>query len=149
MDFKRYFIRPAEFEPMGFELFAQECHALITAAEQVGIAIVGPVGRQKALLTGELVEFNGRGELRCEALCIARIVSLQNWKEIKERLRLESCKTNNLPYDLVVAAALLSLKHHCPEVSIFADGGPETWADGAHLLRLATERRIDVACMVD
>lgn len=72
-------------------------------------------------ITESHVFFNGVGDDGCEVFFVD--------SELQDALNF--CKTNRLPYDKVVAACLISLKHHLGDaVQVTSDGTIEDWYPG-------------------
>lgn len=65
-----------------------------------------------------------------ESFCIPRVYEPQDWEDPNEKLIFHFCKTAYRPYDLVVTAMLIALKHHFPKVKISSDGNTQNWMDG-------------------
>jgi hypothetical protein len=57
-----------------------------------------------------------------------------------DSLPLVMVNTMKLPYDVVIGAVLLSLKHHFPSVTLTTDGGADDWKSAMGLYRYSTDR---------
>lgn len=68
-------------------------------------------------VNGEVIRFNGCGDLGHETFMLERIPSGG----------FNFCKTARKPYDLAVQAVLLIAKHHDPDFSFSSDGGNDEW----------------------
>ena len=65
-----------------------------------------------------------------ETFMLERIKILDKWDKAENGLYFNSVKTNYCPYDLVVTACLIALKHHFPQCQIKSDGKDKDWIDG-------------------
>jgi len=65
-----------------------------------------------------------------ESFAIEQNKTLHKWDEAENGLYFNSTKTNYRPYDLVVTACLIALKHHFPQCLIKSDGEDKDWLDG-------------------
>lgn len=76
----------------------------------------------------------GLGSGSYETLFIERVKELQSYDEADENgLYFDCCKTAYRPYDLVVTAVLIALKHHFPKVKLSSDGEEKDWLDARFL----------------
>ena len=86
------------------------------------------------LLTQRVAPLNnqtGMGSGDYETLVIERDKSGREFKQPnKQGLLFDCCKTAYRPYDLIVTAVLIALKHHFPECEISSDGESSEWMDG-------------------
>ena len=74
------------------------------------------------------------GDCSHESFIFDRVQEVPDWKKPQEDGRyFEFCKTAYKPYDIAVTAALIVVKHYCPEVSIHSDGSNEDWEDARML----------------
>ena len=111
------------------ELPAKEFHAAVSdvaeAVEALGLELAGFEGTGKPVFDEEHIVFNGTQGQQCEPFEIARV-------EFDRRGRREVrgfCKTEHLPYDLAVQAALVVLKQHLGAlITVGSDGKDEDWA---------------------
>lgn len=76
----------------------------------------------------------GLGSGSYETMRIERNYKRMPFDEPNEQgLYFDCCKTAYRPYDLVVTAVLIALKHHFPEVILRSDGEEKDWMDGRFL----------------
>jgi hypothetical protein len=74
---------------------------------------------------------NGLGSGSYESFCIPRFGKKYEWSEPNKKGNYFSfCKTAYRPYDLVVTAMLVALKHHFPQCGVSSDGEMKDWMDG-------------------
>lgn len=81
-------------------------------------------------VNGKVVRFNGTGELGHETFLIERTIA----KDEQDRAKPDGtyfafCKTSRKPYDDLVVAVLVALKHHCPAVKVSSDGSDKDWRE--------------------
>tara|TARA_R100000789_G_C2981113_1_gene143492 strand:- start:12 stop:653 length:642 start_codon:yes stop_codon:yes gene_type:complete len=90
-----------------------------------------------SILTQRVAPINndtGKGSGSYETLCIDRDNSKAEFKQFnRNELLFNFCKTAYRPYDLVVTAVLIALKHHFQEARISSDGESSEWMDGMML----------------
>ncbi|MEM9109392.1 MAG: hypothetical protein AAGC72_05160 [Planctomycetota bacterium] len=87
--------------------------------------------------------FNGRNggrsavdDLARETFYVPRQMEAEAHRTVDEHGRVfEFCKTGRKPYDLLVTAALIALKHHIPYVRVLSDGDAAEWEEGIALTR--------------
>jgi hypothetical protein len=99
----------------------QDCRR---AFEATGIGIAGAGGEGELVLAQEGILFNGADGLSCEDFVFPRI-------QVPRRQRkkpLGYCKTEHLPYDVCVQAALIVLKHHLENmITVASDAKDGDW----------------------
>lgn len=77
------------------------------------------------------IEVNGKGDLSHEPFCIA--------EHFKDNVGFHFCKTARKPYDTVVTACLIVLKHYLKDyIQVDSDGDDIEWTDGWRLAKFAT-----------
>lgn len=105
MGLTHHWHRPTELPTEAFRAAVDDCRRLFEAA---GVDLAGFDGTGTPLLTAERIVFNGAAPAACEPFEVAAV-------EFDRRGRQEffgHCKTEHLPYDLCVRAALIVLHHH-------------------------------------
>jgi hypothetical protein len=94
-----------------------------------GVWFAGNLVTQRVAPLGK----NGHGSGSYETFHIPETFDPGEWQEsrpeAKKGLFFECCKTAYRPYDLMVTAALLILKHHLPKVELGTDGEEKDWLD--------------------
>jgi len=106
----------------------QFCDVVSHIVEKTNVKICGGLGSGTPKITIEEVSFNGADDLG---------ESHESFWLMPNNVGIsKSCKTNGKPYDSVVVAVLLALRHVAGDkVIIDSDGGPDDWMDGAILYR--------------
>ena len=66
----------------------------------------------------------------CEWLVIERKPTIPSWRDPKEDMVFNFCKTRQHPYDYVVVACLIALKRILPQVELSSDGDLIDWYEG-------------------
>jgi len=100
-----YWRRPTELPTDRFAAAAKDIHRVVRSA---GVPLAGFEGTGEPVFTDNSVAFNGVGNARCEPFKV-------HDTEFDRHGRPETfsfCKTEGLPYDLAVKAALVILKEH-------------------------------------
>lgn len=114
--------REPEFPKEKFKKAAMDCQRIMAA---INIPLGDEQGEGLPVFSDEEIAFNGAGNGGCEPLVIRRV-------EVPRQGRARAfsfCKTERLPYDLCVQAALIVLRHHLgTEISVFSDGKDADWA---------------------
>lgn len=106
-----------------FATAAEDCRFVF---QHTDIKIGGPKGMGVPVLTSESIVFNGSGGLSCEDFSFSRI----NVPRRDRNKFLGFCKTEHLPYDICVQAALIILKHHCRGlVTVSSDAKNGDWKE--------------------
>lgn len=120
------------FNEEKFVEFSQDCEKILALAKQDGIKLAGGLGEAEPITNEKIVWFNGVGDESHESFSMN-----QNEGDF------DFCKTNNKPYDIVVTACLVMLKHHFREsVKVSSDGTPLEWLPGLNLARAATGKTL-------
>lgn len=146
MGYSHYWGRPPELDPARFLLFAEECKALRRAAGMPwlglfgGLKVGGELGWGAPSFTKELVCFNGRPQ--CEPLVLPCHLPMGRQAVGDYGLYWDGAKTNKLPYDQLVVAALLSFKSHFHEAALYSDGDRDDWSDGIQLYERVTGKAV-------
>jgi hypothetical protein len=138
MGYCHYWKSPSVLPLFEFSHFSEDVRRLVSSVKPRwflfgGIRITGGDGAGAPLISEEQIRFNGRP--RFETFWIARDFRVQNPTRApsEDGVFEDFVKTQRLPYDTVVTAALIALKHHFPEVEIASDGGRDEWAKGISL----------------
>ncbi|MEM8783466.1 MAG: hypothetical protein AAGE65_11505 [Planctomycetota bacterium] len=154
MGYTHYWYRAAELDPATFRRWSRDvwrlAQALPPTTETAGgfyrdrrLTLHGADGLGEPRFTASCVAFNGRcggrssvDELGHEAFYLPRVFHPEPYQTPDPRGRYFAfCKTARKPYDLLVTAALVALKHHFPEVQVLSDGHAEDWSAGLRLTR--------------
>lgn len=91
--------------------------------------MAGPLGVGEAVISNDLVAFNGPGHCRCGTFCFPRVYLPPEWRSPDgDGLWFSCCKTNFQPYDLAVTAFLLIAKRHLGDAfRVGSDGREWEW----------------------
>ena len=122
MGYTVYFEISPVLDAEKFETFSEQVRQILGEAKVLGIKIVNGMGKvnTEPIVNKELILFNGKEKDACESLFIQRVEGSSRKKN--DRLVFNFCKTARKPYDLIVKATLVMLKHNFPESVIQADG---------------------------
>jgi hypothetical protein len=102
-----------------------------TAEKTEGNWFAGTLVSQR---TAPIDNLTGLGSGSYETFGIERIIKDKFTLESEEKgLCFNCCKTAYRPYDLIITAVLISLKHYFPECQIHSDGEDKDWLDGKFL----------------
>lgn len=121
MGYTHYWKRPLDMNAEGFKLFAEDVRRIISLRS--AIIQLEEDDDSDPITNGELVHFNGIGINAHEPFYIQRI----------DNALADSCKTNRKPYDEVVVACLIALKHRVPNVILSSDGNYDEITPGWEL----------------
>ena len=130
-------------KPLMTSEIAQDIQSIILASE-VPIGD-GDGGRDsQPVLEHDLVQLNGIGDESHESLCYPPNFKWNQEVHPPESHGFAFCKTARKPYDVVVCAALLAIKHHLGDnVEINSDGKFDNeWQPAYRLYRRATRREL-------
>ena len=121
MGWTHYWECEAELPEETFSKAVEDCGVVFGKVET---DISGSGGTGDAVLDSNNIVFNGADGLVCEDFSFLRI-------QIPRRNRDKAfayCKTEHLPYDLCVQAALIILKHHLGDMIIVtSDASGKDW----------------------
>jgi hypothetical protein len=121
-------LRPTELPPDQFAAAVKDIRLVLDRAE---IPLAGFESRGQPIFLADTVVFNGVQGAGCEAFEIHRI-------EFDRRGEAETfsfCKTQGLPYDVAVKAALVVLKHHLGnQIRVMSDESDGAWQRGRYLV---------------
>ncbi|MEM7625887.1 MAG: hypothetical protein AAF333_09675 [Planctomycetota bacterium] len=154
MGYTHYWYRVPNLDPARFRVWVRDVRWLhdqlpeftTTAGghfKDRRLSIHGPDGRGKPVLNSTLIAFNGRNggksslnDLDHETFYVPRRLKPMPHHTADDCGRyFEFCKTARKPYDLLVTAALIALKHHFPDVNVVSDGDASDWQEGLELSR--------------
>lgn len=134
MGYTHYFYTPTEIDPLAFDVFANDVLKLTEAA---GVPLAGWDGTGDPEITAKTVGLNGVGEDDShETFRVSQTwePSYPGDKPADDGLNFHFCKTARKPYDVVVVASLIALKHRLGEaVQISSDGDDADWDEGRAL----------------
>lgn len=129
MGITHHWKRPTELANGEFANAILDLRKLIDVA---GLEIAGFDGTGHPILLPDHVVFNGPAPMSCEPFEVAQT-------EFDRRGRPEfygHCKTQRLPYDIAVKAALIILAHHLgPSISVTSDIGDDDWSEARELVQ--------------
>jgi len=132
-----YYVKP-ELDTKKFGKFASDCKKIVECAKADGIAIgdgMGEGGDPK--ITDGAVSLNGVGDEAHETFAVAPGGGYSSSKDDAGRV-FNFTKTARKPYDDVVTACLIALKHHFgDDVAIHSDGDEGEWYPGKQLCQRA------------
>ena len=130
-------------KPLMTSEIAQDIGSIILASE-VPIGDGEGIQDSQPVLEHDLVQINGIGDDAYEALCYPPDFEWNRGFRPVESLGFAFCKTARKPYDVVVCAALLAIKHHQGDnVEILSDGEfDDEWQPAYRLYRRATGREL-------
>jgi len=103
-----------------------------------GKTILGTTGQEdKLLIDDSEIIFNGKRKFNkdCETFLLSKIKPLPREEyEKKNGYSFQFCKTNEMPYDKFVTAALIIANNIAPKALVItSDGFREDWRDGLDL----------------
>lgn len=124
MGFTHYWLRPSELEREKFAAAVGDCRKVCEAS---GIPLRGIEGAAEPVFQDRVVAFDGG----CESFIVQRACT-DGSPERPSRSRPGNwfgyCKTERLPYDLCVQAALVVLEHHLGAAfRVSSDGDSAAW----------------------
>jgi len=127
MGWTHYWRRAAELPTTEFEAAVADCREILEAS---GISLRGGQDSDAPWLTGDEIVFNGAEGAGCEPFVFGRVQQARPGRDVVRGY----CKTEHMPYDLVVQCCLVVLKHHLGDaVQITSDSGDEGWKGARRL----------------
>ena len=125
-------LRPTELPAEAFAAAVKDTQQAIRA---LAIPLAGFEGRGQPVFLDDAVVFNGVAGAACEPFEIHQVEFDRRGRDEK----FSFCKTQGLPYDLAVKAALIVLKHHFGEtIRIMSDESDDAWDQARQLVSQAT-----------
>ena len=130
-------------KPLRTSEIAQDIQSIIMASE-IPIGDGNGIQDSQPVLEHDLVQMNGIGDEAHDTLCYPPDFEWNRQIHPVEFLGFAYCKTVRKPYDVVVCAALLAIKHHQRNnVEITSDGRFDNeWQPAYRLYRRATRREL-------
>ena len=130
-------------KPLMTSEIAQDIESIIMASE-IPLGDGSDEPDSQPILEHDLVQVNGIGDEGHETLCYPPDFEWNRKVHRPESLGSSFCKTARKPYDVVVCAALLAIKHHLGDnVEIHSDGDfDDEWQPAYQLYRKATGREL-------
>lgn len=123
----------AERVEKSYKTAIKHCQKIIQTYSKVNGGIAGYTAHSKLMQYGGVV-CNGKTGEDCEDF-VLREHYMQN---LEDRFG-EFCKTGQNPYDVLVVACLIVLKHYlCDNIAIDSDGTKTDWSEGLLLARKIT-----------
>lgn len=113
--------RDSELPKTDFAAAVEDCSEFVSA---VDLPIAGADGAGAAVFSDELVEFNGIAPAHCEPFHLGRIERDRRGRDQTWSF----CKTEHLPYDLVVQGVLIIFKQRLGAgIIVGSDGCDADW----------------------
>lgn len=129
MGLTHHWRRPTELPADSFRAAVADVRRLLAATT---VELGGFDGTGSPILRDDRIVFNGREPLACEPFEIATV-------EFDRQGRNEAwafCKTEHLPYDLYVKAALIVFQHHRhPHFVVTSDQADKDWSAARELVQ--------------
>jgi hypothetical protein len=124
-----YWTRPTELPAEGFAKAVADVQRVLQASS---VPVAGFEGVGHPILTRDSIVLNGQAPAACEPFEI-RAVEFDR----RGRDRFTSyCKTQGMPYDLVVKAALIVLREHLGDhIAVTSDENDESWSEARSLVQ--------------
>lgn len=121
MGITHYWTRPTELSKTGFQLSAIDVRKILDTMPN---QIAGFDGSGTPIINEDRIVFNGASPQSCEPFEVAAIeFDRRGRKEV-----MSYCKTEGLPYDFIVKAALIILEHHLrPDFFVTSDQSSSNW----------------------
>jgi len=123
MGLTHHWQRPTDLPTAVFRAAVEDCRSLLNSGL---VEVAGFDGTGAPILNDERIVFNGQAPVACEPFEIAVV-------EFDRRGRPECighCKTEHLPYDLYVKAALIVFAHHLTDsFRVSSDADDRDWDD--------------------
>jgi len=100
--------------------------------ERSSVELAGADGTGEPIFRSDQIVFNGCNGQGCEPFEIAR----QEFDRHGRKEVWSFCKTERMPYDICVQAALVILQHHLGTLlEVGSDGGDEDWRAAKELVK--------------
>ena len=121
--------RPVELAADRFASAVADCREVLPT---LGVALGGFGGDGEPVVQSDHIVFNGRSLAKCEPFEVGRVEFDRHGRGWVWSF----CKTERLPYDLCVKAALIILSHHLGEqFKVGSDGSDNDWARARQLVQ--------------
>jgi hypothetical protein len=119
----------------GFDRFAEDCRKIIeSVGEDIPLAYEYDRAKKAPAINTKVVRFNGIGEEGHETFYVPKTWTANYEGQSKgEDGWFAFCKTARKPYDKIVVACLIAMRHNCPGVKISSDGEDADWNAGRQL----------------
>lgn len=131
MGLTHYWLRPTELPPDKFASAVQDIHRLLPT---LNVPLAGFEGTGEPILTDDTLMFNGAGGAACEPFEVHAVEFDRHGRPEKRAY----CKTEGLPYDRAVKAALIVLKHHLgDDLTVTSDQPDDAWGDAGQVVQRA------------
>lgn len=143
MGYSHYIRRPRELDRERFMSFKEDVrklyhnlpeHSSSAGAYYMGepLEIRGTDGKGQPIISVDGICFNGDADnnMDCETFNIPRVIrKVDEFSQVDDKgLHFDFCKTSRKPYDLLVCATLMALKHHFGgKVKVSSDGEQDDW----------------------
>lgn len=136
MGYTHYWYRAKEYFPNAWEELRRDVMTLVELqGKQYTANITYSVGEEYILL-------DGAGGNTCETLRLSRKYQQDRESYTEDDQYFEFCKTNLLPYDLIVKAILVLAWRHLG-VRVASDGTDDDWTPAVKLAQLVTGSQLD------
>ncbi len=141
MGYTHYWRQPPTLDKERFLMLGEDVKELLSRLPKASLSaggyfstealiIAGMGGDGDPQITSDLIGFNGAEPNEYESFCFERVRTPRytgDAPDAETGLWFTFCKTARNPYDLMVCATLLLVKHHLPEVQVKSDGDPDDW----------------------
>lgn len=128
MGWTHHWSRPTELPA---ELFAAAVRDWQRIQGATTVPLAGFDGTGEPQVDEEHIVFNGAAPQCCEPFEIARV----EFDRRGDPAVMSFCKTESMPYDVCVQAALIVLKHHLGDlITVTSDGNDDDWHSGRQLV---------------
>lgn len=119
--------RETELPHAPFAAAVRDCQEVLA---RTGIPLAGFDGNGAPIFRDDMIAFNGTDRTGCEPFEIHQTEFDRRGGEMVWSF----CKTEHLPYDLCVQAALVVMKHHLGDAIIVgSDGKDQDWAEARRI----------------
>lgn len=128
MGYTIYWQRPTQLPADRFAAAVEDFRQMLP---QLNVPLAGPHGKGSPVLDPQQITFNGPSPQCCESFDFRREEDDRRGDGIVRSF----CKTQRLPYDLAVKAALLILRNHLgDQLVVSSDGGEEEWDEARRIV---------------
>ena len=124
MGHTNYWNQQRELPAKAFAAAVKDCKTIM---RHLKIPLGGPDGTGRPVFGPDIISFNGKGEYAYETFSVSRLDAGPD----EGPTVFNFCKTNHLPYDLCVQAALIVLKRHLGKGIIVSSDGEDSDWEGA------------------